>query len=383
MEETVTPPTASEDAKRTQLQLLAQLHNAVPRIAQEPLNGLPVIHWSEYSVSSDQQPIPLDPPTNWMPYTPLPAADVVVLTWTKAEWAALNQVFCSYTQPMSLDDVAHGVWITPWTFYARNYYTIQQDMVNVVKASQGGVPSLTNQAWGSFRMVQLAGQKVLLLKSDMHLAQDGRSLPLRQFVAQICSEAQPTYVLSIGTAGGVRSEDALGSALITNSARFYLLEDFKNAEFNRTTVTSSWQPATNLLPIAQRMVLQVPGYTVLPLSPHYPPGASITPDAPASSIKVVTQQPIITTDSFMFGTTTNSLDQIGCIIEMDDAAVGMTCDQHNTPFGFIRNVSDPVINGSLPPAIQTSWATYIYQQLGLYTSFNGALAAWAVIAANS
>ena len=70
-------------------------------------------------------------------------------------------------------------------------------------------------------------------------------------------------------------------------------------------------------------------------------------------------------------------------VELDDAVVGMVCEQNMTPFGFIRNVSDPVINGSLPQAIQTSWATYIYQQPGLYTSFNGALAAWAVIAANS
>src|SRR5205085_2387500 len=127
--------------------------------------------------SSNQQPISLDPPANWMPVKPPPVADVGVLTWTKAELAALNQVFCSYTQPMTLDDVAHGAWMKPWTFYARNYYTIQQDMVNVVKASQGGAPSLTNQAWGSFRMVQLAGQRVLLLKSDMHLAQDGNSTP--------------------------------------------------------------------------------------------------------------------------------------------------------------------------------------------------------------
>ena len=284
---------------------------------------------------------------------------------------------------MTLDDASYGGWVKPWTFYARNYYTIQQDMVDVVKANQGGAPSLTNQAWGSFRMVQLAGQKVLLLKSDMHLAQDGRSLPLRQFVAQVCREAQPAYILSIGTAGGVRTEDALGCALITNQARFYLLEDFKNAEFNRTTFTSSWQPVSDLLPVAQSIVIQVPGYTILPISPHYAPDANIAPNAPASSIKVVTQQPIITTDSFMFGTTTNGLDQFGCIVEMDDAVVGMVCEQNNTPFGFIRNVSDPVINGLLPPAIQTSWAAYIYQQLGLYTSFNGALAAWAVIAANS
>src|SRR6266571_228189 len=92
MEESITPQITPEDAKRVQLQFLTQLHEAVPRTAPDHLTGLPAIHWSEYRVSSDQQPIPLDPPANWMPFMPLPVADVVVLTWTKAEWAALNQI---------------------------------------------------------------------------------------------------------------------------------------------------------------------------------------------------------------------------------------------------------------------------------------------------
>jgi hypothetical protein len=86
------------------------------------------------------------------------------------------------------------------------------------------------------------------------------------------------------------------------------------------------------------------------------------------------------TDSFMFGTTTNNLDRLGCIVEMDDAVIGMVCQEHDTPFGFVRNVSDPAIKGDLPETLQTAWARYIYEQRGLYTSFNGALATSSVIA---
>ncbi len=52
-------------------------------------------------------------------------------------------------------------------------------------------------------------------------------------------------------------------------------------------------------------------------------------------------------------------------------------------YGFVRNVSDPVINGLLPDPLQDSWAGYIYQEQGLYTSYNGALATWALLAAEA
>ena len=84
-----------------------------------------------------------------------------------------------------------------------------------------------------------------------------------------------------------------------------------------------------------------------------------------------------------FGTTDNGLEKLGCMVEMDDAVVGMACQQQKTAFGFVRNVSDPVINGALPASLQDSWAGYIYREQGLYTSYNGALATWALLAAEA
>lgn len=372
-------PVQDQTEKNNQLY---RLHVATPTTKAGTLNGLPAIDWS--SIGAEKyQPKPQDAPKDWHPYNPLPKADIVVMTWTKAEWAALDQVFCDYQKPMSFEDANKGYWDEDWAQYAREYFTIHQAMVDTQYTKQGGVPSLYYQAWGSFKLVTVGKSTVLLIKSDMHLAQDGTDLPLRQFVEQICDEAKPELLLSIGTAGGVRTEDALGCALVTNQAYFYLLEDFKNASFNNTTVKSSWVPKTDFIADAQKLVLQVPGYEVMPPSPQYPSGATIEPDQPASQIKIVTDQPIITTDSFMYGTTTNDLHEHGCIVEMDDAVVGMAAAQSKTPFGFIRNVSDPVINGHMPYDLQNSWAEYIYQERGLYTSFNGALAAWAVIAAQS
>jgi nucleoside phosphorylase len=364
--------------------LLAWRHDALPKgrsCLYPALNGLPRVDWKSVGVTDYQQPWPVTlarSKEEWLPLDPLPKADVVVMTWTMAEWAALDHVFCDYKHDMSVDDVHKRDWRDPWYDYSRNYYTIYQYMETVKQSGQGGAPSLSQQAWGQFRMVEVAGQQVLLIKSGMHLAQDGTALPLRQFVEQICHETEPDLLLSIGTAGGVRTEDALGSALITNQARFLLLDHFQNADFNGKQYESSWKASQDWIPAAQKLVLPVPGHEVLPISPQYPAGACIQPDPPQSRI-VVVDSPIITTDTFLFGTTENGLETVGCIVEMDDAVIAMVCGD-KTRFGFVRNVSDPVINGELPESVQEAWAAYIYQQCGLYSSYNGALATWAVIA---
>lgn len=368
-----TPSDHQDLIQRTQT--AAAMSEALPKSTPY---SLPIIDWQGVE---KYKPVPVDTP-DWQGHLPLPKADIVIMTWTSAEWAALDHVFCGYDRKMTHEEVYDKSWRKEWLSYSRNYYQIHQYMVNVKKTYQGGAPSLTDMAWGNFRIVEVNGLRVMLVKSGMHLAQDGTDLPLSQFVMQICDEAKPSLLLSIGTAGGVRSEDALGCALVTNQAYFYLLKEFKSADYNGTTVQSEWDPVTTHLDYAKSQLLQVAGYPVEPVSPQYPDQV-IEPDTPDSQIKIVTDQPIITTDCFLFGTTTNGLDQHGCIVEMDDAVVGMTCEGKNVPFGFIRNVSDPVINGKLPTSLQDAWAGYIYSERGLFTSYNGALAAWAMTAGES
>ncbi len=365
------------------MQHLAVLLESLPEMES---TGLPPVDWQKAGVDHNLRPDPVPfvtDPGAWRPDAALPRADVVVMTWTVAEWAALNHVFCNYQREMTPDEIKESAWRRPWPCYARDYCQIHQYMTDVKRDCQGGAPSLTRQAWGKIRMVSIGGLKVLLIKSDMHLAQDGTDLPLTKFVQRICREAMPGLLLSIGTAGGIRSDDALGSVLVTNQAFFYLIKEFKNAGYNGSTVKSTWTPAEEFINTAQNLLLQVPGYPILPISPQYPAGAEIKPDIPASKIKLLTDRPIITTDGFLFGTTTHEnglTPELGCMVEMDDAVVGMICKSNNTSFGFVRNVSDPVINGALPAKLQEAWAAYIYQEKGLYTSFNGALASWALIA---
>lgn len=41
--------------------------------------------------------------------------------------------------------------------------------------------------------------------------------------------------------------------------------------------------------------------------------------------------------------------------------------------------SDPVQSAALPAEVQASWGSAVYDAYGFYTSFNGALAAWASV----
>lgn len=356
----------------------AQLLNALPEMAQASLSP---VDWGRFGVSEKYipQPVKLN---DWKSHSPCPRADIVVITWTTAEWAAMNQVLANRREPLTPDQAKGKDWRKDWVKYQRDYHRIYQYMMNVSKSGQGGAPSLPEEAWGYLRLVKIGALQVLLVKSGMHLAQDGGNLPLTDFIERLCTESAPDLVLSIGTAGAVREEDALGSALISNQAFFRCEKHFAGAEFNYKTFKSNWRPDTRYLNNVREALFQPKGPVILPISPQYPVGACIEPNAPDACIKVV-DSPIITTDTFLFGSTTNGLEKYGCIVEMDDAVVGMVCAERSVPYGFVRNVSDPVMNGNLPYELQNSWAGYIYQQQGLYTSFNGALATWALLAAEA
>ena len=166
---------------------------------------LPAVDWKNLGAPDSRIPH-TETATNHQPDSPLPKADVVVMTWTLAEWAAMNQVLTNRRDPLTPDQLHSHEWQEGWLSYQRDYYQIYQYMVDVSKTFQGGAPSLYNESWGSFRQVRIGDLNVLLVKSGMHLAQDGSQLPLIRFVEQICQEARPSLLLSIGTGGGVRSD---------------------------------------------------------------------------------------------------------------------------------------------------------------------------------
>jgi nucleoside phosphorylase len=105
------------------------------------------------------------------------------------------------------------------------------------------------------------------------------------------------------------------------------------------------------------------------MSPRAAPVNDLTPEGS-----------LLTATSFVVANTSGSLATFACV-EMDDAVIGKVCKANDIAFGFVRNVSDPVQNAELPSSIQGDWGSLVYEAYGFYSSYNGALAAWALIAA--
>jgi hypothetical protein len=130
------------------------------------------------------------------------------------------------------------------------------------------------------------------------------------------------------------------------------------------------------------------------------PGFANSPDFKIDGIDFPAFHPILTTDFFEFGTSTNELWKQGCGVEMGDAVLGLVVETRKAAgkpapdWLVIRNASDPQINGRLPdrraPGIppelrrgldmQAHWAVWYYETYGYWTSVNSAIAVWAMVA---
>lgn len=67
---------------------------------------------------------------------------------------------------------------------------------------------------------------------------------------------------------------------------------------------------------------------------------------------------------------------------MDDAVVDSVCAARGVSFGSVRHISDPAQNVALPVEAQAAWGGAVYRAYGIFTSYNGALATAAMLAAS-
>ena len=112
-------------------------------------------------------------------------------------------------------------------------------------------------------MVTVNSKRVLLFKSDMHLSTDGTPIPALQMVDQIIADSTPSLILTIGTAGGTRNQDNLGSANITNGAHFLLAAPFQSKPFNNQTFANNWTFTAGGLSLVKTLLLETPVTTAV------------------------------------------------------------------------------------------------------------------------
>ncbi|HEY7216645.1 MAG TPA: hypothetical protein VIC28_18635 [Thermoanaerobaculia bacterium] len=329
---------------------------------------LPVIDWS---LIGQKAPELLD-----TPYDYLPAADAVVITWVESEWAALEHVFCNSGSSMPYSDSVEDYW-SGWQKY-------DQDLPE-------GHPSDWT-FWGYYRLVSIQGRKVLLFKSNTHLDEEGESY-LEEMIEKIIDYVKPSLILSIGTAGGAMTQDHVGTVRAVSAGTLY---EESEPPSQWPDYSSSWSAVWKVLEQQgfSQLLFPVPTtqsdlQSLCDQFNHYYGTSYSLSELNAGGLDMGDSEPkiynmtgggesLLTTSTFLVGTTSGSYQNFA-VIEMDDAIVGKVCKSYATPFGFVRNVSDPVQNQDLPSSVQGNWGGAIYDVYGFYTSYNGALAAWAVL----
>ncbi len=333
------------------------------------LEGLPALDPIDWQAAGFAPPQLLDTPAQ------LPQADVVVIAWADAEWAATHHVFCASADSMPYSKANTG-----------NFPGWQKDSTDMIEGPTGW------DYWGYFRLVEVGDTRVLLYKSNTHLDHPGEAA-LRALTQRLAAAVQPKLVLSTGTAGGANSKDHVGTVPIVSSATLYKAGAPASGW---PTYGSLWTaPSTKIdqpgfgellmvIPITEaalnRLAQQLnahkgTNYTLDqldPLSLNRPDLKPAIRDTSASAAG------LLTASSFLVGTTNDKFAAYACI-EMDDAIVAAECEVAGVLYGSVRNLSDPAQNPALPSTIQGDWGSTIYRTYGLYTSFNGALVAWATI----
>ncbi len=318
---------------------------------------------------------------------PLPHADVVVITWTVDELVGLAHV------------LTPGVAPARWHRYARNFADYRPKI-------RPHAPAANSGRLGSYMPTRVGSTAVLCMKSELHLNQDGvktgegtATLPVKDFFKQIIAETGAGLILTVGTAGSVFPAFELGDIVVSRAAKFRLQNEFRNEPFNGKAYRSDWALPTKYLDTAQTLMKTLAGQLAEPgFGPPHPgfdfTGPLLHASANDPDIKLELDgrdmpefHPILTTDYFEYGTTTNHLDVEGAAVEMGDAALGLACSELADPpnFAIVRNMSDPVINGDLPAKQfhlneQTTWAVGYYTAYGLWTSTIGALTTWGILA---
>ncbi len=309
-----------------------------------------------------------------------------MITWTVDELAGLAHV---------MTPKVNG---ERWHPYARNFADYKPHI-------RAHAPSARAQRLASYMPTVVGSTRVLCMKSELHLNQDGvrtgegtATLPVKDLFLQIIREAKPKVVLTIGTAGSVFNAFGLGDVVVTRGAKFRLQNEFRNEPFNGQVYRSDWTIPTGRLKDAARLMRTLANEINEP--PFGPPtkryrydGEVITTPGNEPQIRLDDGDsmpefhPILTTDYFEYGTSSNRLDKEGAAVEMGDAVLGMACSELANPprWAVVRNMSDPTINGDLPAKEyplneQTTWAVGYYTAYGKWTSTLGALTTWGVIA---
>jgi phosphorylase superfamily protein len=329
-------------------------HTVPPSVLSLPPSRAP-IPWPPTTAPT---PVPLSPKPS--PNDALPKCDYLVVTWTEAEAACLADT------------------LTPGFSSQSDWYYYKHLYSKYVPLLRKGAPALESKRLASYFLTTINGKRVLCMKSELHLSQDGPKMPIKNLWIQLIQEVQPKLVLTTGTAGGIGSAIELGDVAVAPSVQFDCQEEFKSAPFHNAIYPCS-KLNTNSFSTAE-------GLFKANLS-HLPPA----PRAPRifnKPVAMVKNPDVVTTDFFAFDDTANTygLQGLGAAVEMGDAVLGLVIKQLGSSAPLwcaVRNASDPQMNTTgLTPEEVRQKASQIYERYGYWTTISSAITCWALILDN-
>jgi purine-nucleoside phosphorylase len=290
--------------------------------------------------------------------SPLPKADVLVVTWTVDEGHALSRV------------------ITPGKDSRNDYRAYTHNFTSISEKMRKFCPALQAKRLGAYWTTKIGGKSVVVFKSDSHMSQDGPQLPNIDVWTQIIEEVQPKLVITTGTAGGIGKEFEVGDVIVSPIVRFDCTSKFKSKPFHGDHYASV-APKTKHFATAKTLfkanAAQLPKENTRP-----PKIVRVAPSELASSV--------VTTDFFGFDTSDDRyhLKGLGDVSEMGDAVLGLVAKQMGDKaprWVAVRNVSDPQIKAEGTIKQQAALAAQIYKGFGRWSTVCSAIVCWALIAA--
>src|SRR5713226_5551383 len=209
--------------------------------------------------------------------SPLPRADVLVVTWTVDEGHALSRV------------------LTPGKDSRNDYVSYTHNFATIAKKMRKGAPALQAKRLGAYWTTTIGKKSVVVFKSDSHMSQDGPQLPNEDVWRQIVAEVQPKLVITTGTAGGIGKHFEVGDVVVSPIVRFDCLSKFKSEPFRQAHYVSG---AAKTAYFASARALLKPNAAQLPKdNTRLPQIVRVSARALASSV--------VTTDFFGFDTSNN------------------------------------------------------------------------------
>lgn len=287
--------------------------------------------------------------------SPLPQADILVVTWTSAESQALADVL---TPGRSVDD---------WLKYTEHYAEYEPRLT-------WKSPAKESRCLGISWPTRIGNKTVLCFKSDLHLATDDDTAPIISLWKQIIAEVQPQLVITTGTAGGIGEATVLGDVFVVDSAKFNCTKVFRSESWAQQRYESAPFTPGSLISWAETIALRVNADRLKPVATRDP--------------IIVCGGDVETVDYFGFDDTDDSYgivkdDPQAHTEEMDDATLWLAISQMNLDIKAlsIRNASDPEVPSSIGTLEeQSKWASDIYTKFGYWTTVGSAITCWAVIA---